>query len=407
MAKIEAQLSSTTKRNIVLGCLIYFCLTPELNLAIWSYFVRGELGFSQTQAILLTWGATIVAILSEIPTGIFADRFSRKNAVLIGVCLLCVSRVSWVVTGNFWLIGVAQIIGGLGIAFASGAYDAIIHDSISNDMKDGDVKEVERTFSKYLGRKNASYFVARVFLGLLGAWIFTINRYLPYWGAIIILVICGALACGLHEEKNQHYEEKKYLKEALSHVLHKTSIVHLFFIGFNYLIVGDMIYSQIQPYGTMIEAGAITVGILYATQAIFGALTSFFFQNINLKISAAKISIYLSIISIITTLLLLTDTVFAAFIVMVVLGCNGGVMSPMFDNEIMKNSPSRLKATILSISNFVLHVPAIIAAIIGSMMIDQFGTSDTFRFFIIISLLLAPLSIVSYFRFKKKVSITI
>lgn len=223
----KKEFSVNTKRNIVLGCLIYFCLTPELNLAIWSYFARGELGFSQTQAILLTWGATIVAILSEIPTGIFADRFSRKHAVLIGVCLLFVSRVSWVISGNFWLIGVAQIVGGLGIAFASGAYDAIIHDSISKDMKGQDRKEVERTFSKYLGRKNASYFFARICLGLFGAWLFTVNRFLPYWGAIIIVMFCGVLAFSLHEEKNQHHEERKYLKEALSHVAHKTSITQL------------------------------------------------------------------------------------------------------------------------------------------------------------------------------------
>ena len=45
-------------------------------------------GLSFTQIMLLTSVASITTILFEVPTGVVADRYSRKLSIMIG-CLLC------------------------------------------------------------------------------------------------------------------------------------------------------------------------------------------------------------------------------------------------------------------------------------------------------------------------------
>jgi MFS family permease len=225
-------LSSSTKRNVVYAFLLDFSLRPELNLAIWSYFVRGELGFTQTQALLLSWGAFIIHIIMEIPTGAFADRFSRKTAILIGVFCILLARGSWLAFDGFVVIAIAQVIGGLGSSFASGAYDAIVHDSIAKDIGNSNNTQIESIYSKYLGRKNAVFFVARVTLGLIGAWLFTVNVYLPYWGALIFVAFAGVLAMLLHEEKTDHHKNKQYIKKAVNHVCKNTALLTISVIWF-------------------------------------------------------------------------------------------------------------------------------------------------------------------------------
>jgi MFS family permease len=76
------------------------------------------------QMVLVGTVLELSVFLFEIPTGVVADRVSRRLSVVIGHGLMGVGFFVIVLVPEFWMILVSQIIWGLGWTFISGAYPA-------------------------------------------------------------------------------------------------------------------------------------------------------------------------------------------------------------------------------------------------------------------------------------------
>ena len=99
-----------------------------------------------------------VMVVMEIPSGYFADVFGRKLSVVLGGVLFLVSMVMFAVGDSFWIFVLAEVIGGLGLSFHSGANEALAYDTL---LEMGE----ERRYKKIYGNM---YFAKRV-AGTLGA----------------------------------------------------------------------------------------------------------------------------------------------------------------------------------------------------------------------------------------------
>jgi len=82
------------------------------------------------QLVLMGTILEISILLFEIPTGIVADKKSRKLSLLLGFFLI---GTGFIIEGSFplfWIIAAAQVIWGIGYTFTSGALQAWITDEI-------------------------------------------------------------------------------------------------------------------------------------------------------------------------------------------------------------------------------------------------------------------------------------
>ena len=87
-----------------------------------------ENGVSFTQIGILYAAREIAGNLLEIPTGILADTFGRKN-ILAGSFILYISSFAlFYLFNNFWIYFVAFILFGIGEAFRSGTHKGMIMD---------------------------------------------------------------------------------------------------------------------------------------------------------------------------------------------------------------------------------------------------------------------------------------
>ena len=96
-----------------------------------------QVGLNPLQLVLIGTTLELTAFLSEIPTGLVADRYSRRLSVIIGFFLL---GLGFLVEGSFPLFEallLAQLIMGLGYTFLSGATSAWIVDEIGNERAGG------------------------------------------------------------------------------------------------------------------------------------------------------------------------------------------------------------------------------------------------------------------------------
>jgi MFS family permease len=109
-----------------------FCLYGFLkNLRFFDAFFLLFLltkGMSYTEIGILYATREIVINVFEIPSGIFADTYGRKNSLVISFLLYIVSFVAFYSSDNFWVFFMAFILYGMGDAFRSGTHKAMIMD---------------------------------------------------------------------------------------------------------------------------------------------------------------------------------------------------------------------------------------------------------------------------------------
>jgi MFS family permease len=126
-------------------------------------FESGGLTLGQISLLLAIW--SVPAVIMEIPTGILADRWSRKKMLLLGQLLKAGCYLTWVIADCFGLYALGFVLWGLGGTFQSGSEEALLYDSLKLSNK-------EEQFDKVLGRgrflSGISTVLASAFGGFLG-----------------------------------------------------------------------------------------------------------------------------------------------------------------------------------------------------------------------------------------------
>jgi DHA3 family tetracycline resistance protein-like MFS transporter len=92
------------------------------------------IGLSPLQMVLVGTFLETVAFISEVPTGIVADVYSRRLSVIIGVILVGAGFVLEGLVPTFTAVLVAQLLWGVGVTFTSGATEAWIADEVGEEL---------------------------------------------------------------------------------------------------------------------------------------------------------------------------------------------------------------------------------------------------------------------------------
>jgi MFS family permease len=87
-------------------------------------------GLNFTQMFMLESIISVAALAFDIPTGIWADQFGYRRALLLGYGLCVLSVATFAFTYGFWWFSFGSILFGTGITSISGCEDALIYESI-------------------------------------------------------------------------------------------------------------------------------------------------------------------------------------------------------------------------------------------------------------------------------------
>jgi MFS family permease len=134
----------------------------------------------------------ITVVLLEIPTGIIADKWSRKKMIVIDGFLGCCELLILVFANKFRHFAAAIFLAGVGRAAYSGSENALLYDSLLSSGK-------EHNFEKCLGRLNACDFSAAILAALSGSLMasrfgFEFNYWVSFAGMFVSLCISFLLA---------------------------------------------------------------------------------------------------------------------------------------------------------------------------------------------------------------------
>ena len=106
----------------------------------------------------------ISQILAEVPTGVLADRFSKKYSIIAGKAFKALCYFIWLLVPSFTGYLVGFIIWGIGEAFASGATQAYLY-----ELNDGSRStSYLKSSSRLQALKMVSYVIAYIFTFIIG-----------------------------------------------------------------------------------------------------------------------------------------------------------------------------------------------------------------------------------------------
>jgi MFS family permease len=115
--------------NITKLTLAYFFSTLYFYLPVGTLYLKGR-GLNYVQINSL-WGIIVgTMFLTEIPTGVIADRIGHKRAVNVALGLQVLGEVIYIFARGYAFFVLAAVVGGLGFAFGSGCVEALVYDSL-------------------------------------------------------------------------------------------------------------------------------------------------------------------------------------------------------------------------------------------------------------------------------------
>ncbi len=363
------------------------------------YYLNFSLSFSQISVLLIF--AMITTLILEVPSGAFADLYGRKVSMFIGVLFLAFGLSIAALFSTFKIFMIAAIVFGVGMAFISGAYNALIYDSLKKLGR-------EKEYLKITTKEETIFLAIGLISAYFGPYLFSFNVRWPYYISSIAAFIWAISVLTLYEPSDlykkkltlkSHYEQ---MKEGLKFTLNNHKIVWLIlFSGLVFLIfyiIANLIYA---PY--IIELGFTMkqLGIICFVATGIQTLFVFFTDKIEKEIGEKK-SLFVIILSLFAVILAsyLTKNWFIA----IIFGIFWTILSfkeLVVENYIHHHLREDNRATVLSIHSMALSVLGIIFVPIFGFIIDNGTLSKTLLMLAIITLVLG--SVLLFVRYNNKV----
>lgn len=341
-------------------------------------------GFSYIDIGLLYAVREIGFVLTEIPSGIFADAFGRKKSLIFSYIAYLVSFLAFYLSDSFLPVAFAMLLFSLGESFRSGTHKAMIFSYLEHN-------NWTKYKTDYYGNTRACSQMGSAVSAALAAIIVILSPKLeliflfsiiPYLFGLINL----ALYPNYIDKINKQQSIKDLLKESLkltrlSWQLFKQkkmilAVINLSFYTSYYKSVKDYFQILIISFGSGLiviekfnldQQNAFLIGIAYTLLYFLTSLASRKsqrFQNIfKSETKALNLSIFFGIlIGAISGLFLWLDFKLLAIILFFSVYIIENLRKPIGISHVIDYSNEKINATVLSVSS---QMEALIAAIIA------------------------------------------
>ena len=215
-ARIRQLLFPFGRGNVTRLTLVYFFSTLYFYVPIATLYLQDK-GLNYTMINSIWAIITGTMFLTEIPTGMIADRIGRKKAIILALGLQLIGEILFLFAQSYWLFAVCGIVGGLGFAFSSGCVESLVYE----DLKKTDSID---QMTRGMGLIQSASQTASLLAFALGGWLLSELTQSRFVTAIALTAGCVAigflLTFALKEDhqpvlnnNEQRENSLKYLKD--------------------------------------------------------------------------------------------------------------------------------------------------------------------------------------------------
>lgn len=339
------------KKNILALYLIKLSKWFSLVMPIIVLFYE-EHGLGLQDVFILKSVYSVAAVILEIPSGYLADVLGRKKCLITGCILFFGGYLCYSLTHSFGAFIIAELLLGIGQTLVNGADSALLYDTTAHHKK-------EQLYMRYEGRITMIGNFAEAIAGIFGGLLAVYSLRFPFYGQVLIAFtgIPAALALteykGINKIQSPVQEIMRIIKYSL--VTNKKLCYNIFYSG----VIGAATLTMawfVQPYLMYMETPTHYYGIIWTALNLTVGVAAFYSDRIerffgmnrmNLVILVMIVGGYVALAYNLTPIGLLILLIFYIF---------RGFATPILKGYINQMTFSDMRATVLSIRNFVIRL---------------------------------------------------
>lgn len=359
--------------NITKLALIYFFSNLYFYLPILTlYYQQRGLNLLQINSLQGILIGTI--FVTNIPTGIFTDRYGRKVAMIIALILQLLGEILFLFAYGYFAFVIICIIAGLGFSFMTGTVSALIYETLKQEKKEG---EVQKAFGTKAAFEKAAGIIAPLSVSL-----YVTSFAMSKFNVLVILtVICVAIslfiAFFLEEPTHFKHVEKKsssfdIVKNGLKLLHHNKKLKRIMLLSVLAYPLMAYLFILYQPYFVKSQVPSYLFGIFLSISSLVSLLSSKYAYKIEQKFDVEKTVLF-------TTLLPGLVYIGMAFmfhplvspLLFLLIYFPIGMYDPLFSDYQNRHIGSENRVTVLSMINMFSNLYIVVAGLIIGFIADK------------------------------------
>ncbi len=327
-------------------------------------------GLNLQQIMLLQSGFALTVFVLEIPTGYLADRWGRRNTLILGCCFGFVAYLTYATGQTFWHFLCAEILIGIGSSLLSGTVEAMTYDTLLELGR-------EREYRKVAGNQAFFEFNTEAASGILGGLLGAISLVLPLWLTAIPMACAIFIAVSLQEPKRHTLHEPKHLK-----AIFRTSAHALFWHpGLRMIIMTFGLISSLslilfwffQPYQNLVDVPIALFGITHAVTLVAGAFAAKSVSWFEKRVDDRLLLIIPAFMTVICFLSLSLPPAPFLLVFFLISRLSWHFVGPLSADLINRMTSSDVRATVLSVRSFFSRLLFVCASPFVGALADARG----------------------------------
>ncbi len=307
---------------------------------------------NMTQVMILTAFQTLIIAIMEVPTGVFADIYSRKSSIIFGKILFALGILIVGLSTSFWTLLIAFLLIGVGQAFTSGAGTAIFYDTLKRLRKSKKMAEISGNISFYSRIVRAfSAVIAGVIASRIGMrFNFYITSFLLFLSALTYFFFKEPPL----EKKINSYELQ--VRKSIKFLVSNKNLLLILFSTIIFGIIQEVISIYRQP---LILSSGISItyfGLIYAALIFIKAVGEKYSYKLK-KFSPRKSLLFMTLSLAACSMIL--SFIKKPIILLLVFGLSTmlwGFQLPLVKEYVNSLIPSNKRSTILSFNMLLFSI---------------------------------------------------
>ena len=350
------------RRNLIALYLIKLSKWFSLVMPIIVLFYE-EQGLGLHEVFVLKSVYSVAAMTLEIPSGYLADVWGRKRCLFWGSVLFFLGYLLYSFTGAFSAFLCAELLLGAGQTLVNGADSALLYDTAAH-------YKAEQHYLRYEGRLtmigNFAEAIAGIFGGLLAAY----SLRFPFYGQAIVAFIGIPAALAIRE-----YNHSRAVRNPAGEMLR----IIRYSLGENKVLRYNILFSGIigaatltmawfvQPILMQLQTPTSYYGVIWTVLNLTVGIAALYSDRVEQALGMRRSNglILVVIVGGYAALALLPLT-YACLAILFLFYIVRGFATPILKGYINQMTFSEMRATVLSIRNFIIRLLfAAIAPFIG------------------------------------------
>ncbi len=339
---------------------------------------------------------SFVKIILEIPSSILADRWGRKNTMILSSIFIVFQLVILIYGSSFLFFLIASIFSAASYAFLSGTDIAFFYDNLA-------ISKREHEFEKLWARQHIYQQIPLIIAFVSSGFLFKLSPRMPFQLSLIFVLMSFIIILTLKEpsynKQKNNQSSFSYLKESVRQVFENKHLKFILVFTIFFSIASDISYNFGQIYLNYLSLPVILFGIVYTLKSILVTISSNIVPSLRKKFSYKNMFTFEIIsITILLYLMILTNNLVIGVIGFILIAIPHGFFIITKSGYMHKLIKSHNRATIDSLFSFIVAIFIIIFELLTGWLADLYNIKISF---FIVAIILSVYCLYHIFNRKK------